>query len=160
MIPNVKIPLVMTPDGNLAVDAVALAQAPVEGIDLKDYPNHTIKVRTLNTLYTFLTGNGKIRGQASKDDGSLPNYLPWESEVQIHGSTWGGSMMKQNFVGKDMCLVFSEAANPCPTRWVRTSRIQTIETFDNSPLGGAISKCDTVLASADAGQSSPCCLSA
>ncbi len=36
-----------------------------------------------------------------------PEFCPEPAEVRIHGSTWGGSMIKEKFVGRGMRLEFS-----------------------------------------------------
>lgn len=122
------------PDGRVAVDAVELAATPTEGIYLKDYPDHTITVRTRNTTYRFTPSTGRAAtraewiGLAMKDDGSEPRYLPFEMPVHIHGSTWGGSMIKMGYVGIDMHLELSIYPQEVDDvrNMIRTSPIQQI----------------------------------
>lgn len=99
-------------DGRIAYDAVALAAIPTEGVFLKDCQNHVILVRTKNTNYRFVCTNGKVLGLATKDNGSVPKYLAEETEVNIHGSTWGGSMLKMEYIGVEMYLEFHYEAHP------------------------------------------------
>jgi hypothetical protein len=95
------------PDGRVAYDCAKLAHLPTEGFDLKDYREHVFVVRTRNTIYQFTTLDGQVFGKAFKPDGSRPKYLAEEKLCRIHGSTWGGSMMKIGYLGVEMHLEFS-----------------------------------------------------
>lgn len=97
------------PDGREGYDCVKLASIPTEGIFLKDHCDHLIVVQTQNTRYEFTTEGTEVRGQAFKADGSKPRYLAEQAPVHIHGSTWGGSMIKVGYIGTDMHLEFSTA---------------------------------------------------
>jgi len=109
-------------DGRIAYDAAKLADIPVEGVHLKDYLNHVIVVQTLNTKYVFTSIQGRVRGQAFKVEGE-PRYLAKSEVVHIHGSTWGGSMIRLGFIGVDMRLEFSTKEHNCIT----TSPIQSVQ---------------------------------
>jgi hypothetical protein len=98
--PQVEASKITLPDGRVAFDAVKLAQAEMEGVFLKDIPdNSRVLVQTVNTLYQFDFKDGQIIGVGGK-------YLPEPVPVEIHGSTWGGSMLKIQFIGIDMHLEF------------------------------------------------------
>ena len=114
---------VQLPDGRITYDAVKLAAIPTEGVFLRDCQNHVILVRTANTNYRFVCIDGKVLGLATKDDGSVPKYLAQETEVNIHGSTWGGSMIKIEYVGVDMYLQFSYEGHP---KSIHTSLIENV----------------------------------
>ena len=80
-----------------------LAQSEVEGgVHLRDLPPDTVlEVQTTNHLYVIINqGAGKalISGH--------PKYCPDPVMVQIQGSTWGGAMLKQCFIGRGMHLEF------------------------------------------------------
>ena len=109
-------------DGRVAYDAAKLADIPVEGVYLKDYQNHVIIVQTLNTRYVFTSQQGRVHGRAYKDDGS-PHYLAEFAIVHIHGSTWGGSMIKLGFIGVEMRLEFSTK----DYNYITTSTIQSVQ---------------------------------
>ena len=109
-------------DGRVAYDAAKLADIPVEGVHLKDYLNHVIVVQTLNTKYVFTSIQGRVRGQAFKAVGE-PRYLAKSEIVHIHGSTWGGSMIRPGFIGVDMRLEFSTKDHNSIT----TSPIQSVQ---------------------------------
>src|SRR5438105_5011668 len=87
------------PDGREAYDCLKLATIPTEGIFLKDHQDHLIVVQTKNTRYEFINRGGKVEGVARKQDGTLPKYLTQPQSVNIHGSTWGGSMIKVGYIG-------------------------------------------------------------
>lgn len=67
-----------------------VVQAEIEdGVRLRDVPPDTIlEVQTQNHLYIIVHkawGRALISGH--------PEFCPHPVEVQIHGSTWGGSMI-------------------------------------------------------------------
>lgn len=58
-----------------------------------------LKVRTHSRIYLIRkdeNGFCTIQGH--------PNYCPTPVQCNIHGSTWGGSMIKVGFIGRDMRL--------------------------------------------------------
>jgi hypothetical protein len=84
-----------------------LAQSEVEGgVHLKNVPPETVlEVQTMNHLYTIIhqgLGQALISGH--------PKFCPDPVMVQIQGSTWGGSMLKQSFIGRGMHLEFRHPA--------------------------------------------------
>jgi|SRR5208337_2495886 len=93
-----------------------------EGAAVKDEPylpvGKTLKVRTMNTTYlienredgTYISGNAK--------------YCPEPTKCNIHGSTWGGSMLKMGWIGVGMYLEFSTDKHPYR---ITTSEIQDVQ---------------------------------
>ena len=72
------------------------------GVDLRKAPPGAIfEVRTENRSYRLVHqgwGEALISGH--------PQFCPEPVLVRIHGSTWGGSMIKENFIGRGMHLEF------------------------------------------------------
>ena len=88
----------LTPEVNNAIQESELAG----GIWWRGLPvGSVVQVQTANTLYRlekredgdYISGNQK--------------YCPEPTKVSIHGSTWGGSMLKIGFLGMAMYLEFS-----------------------------------------------------
>lgn len=98
-------------DGRVTYDCVKLAQIETEGIWLRgdkcNIPQRCeIRVRTKNTLYSLKVDDDFINAVAERNDNHT-NYLPLPMQINIHGSTWGGSMLKMGYIGVDMHLEFS-----------------------------------------------------
>jgi len=72
------------------------------GVNLRDVPPDTvIEVETQNHTYTIVHkgwGQALISGH--------PDFCPDPVLVEIHGSTWGGSLLKQSYIGRGMHLEF------------------------------------------------------
>lgn len=122
-------------DGRVAYDAVALSRIETEGIQLTDYvyggetkfkrniPQHcTIQVRTKHTIYTLDVDGNQITIKDSRQDGK-PNRFAEPTKCNIHGSTWGGSMLKMNYIGVGMHLEFSVPGKP---GYYTTSQIESL----------------------------------
>jgi hypothetical protein len=96
-----------------------IIQSEIEGgVHLRDLsPGSVLSIQTQNHLYRMVVSN---------DDTALisghPEFCPEPAEVRIHGSTWGGSMIREKFVGRGMRLEFGHAVHGV----VRTSRIVDI----------------------------------
>jgi len=80
-----------------------VVQSEVEGgVHLQDVPPDTVlEVETRNHTYTIVprgSGRALISGH--------PKFCPDPVLVQIQGSTWGGAMLKQAFIGRGMHLEF------------------------------------------------------
>ena len=100
----------------------AIAQSELEeGVWLKDLKvGSLLRIRTRNTSYTlerredglYLSGHAK--------------YCPEPVKTNIHGSTWGGSMLKMHFVVRGMRLEFSDPRYEGGRGVVTTSEIQEI----------------------------------
>jgi hypothetical protein len=93
-----------TPHPNFS-DAVNcnVTQSEVEGgVHLQDVPPDTVlEVETRNHTYTIVhrgCGRALISGH--------PKFCPHPVLVHIQGSTWGGAMLKQAFIGRGMHLEF------------------------------------------------------
>jgi len=98
--PAIEASKITLADGRVAFDCVKLAQVETEGVFLQDIPaNSRVFVQTGNTLYQFDFVDGQIIGLGGK-------YLPEPVPVVIHGSTFGGSMIKVEYIGIDMHLEF------------------------------------------------------
>jgi hypothetical protein len=89
------------------------------GIWLKNVrKGETITVRTANSTYTIIkTGDDDYTIQGNN------KYCPVDTPCKIHGSTWGGSMLKIGYVGRGMHLEFSTKEQ----RTVTTTTIRTIK---------------------------------
>ena len=82
-------------------------QSEIEGgVHLRDVPMGTVlEVQTRQRAYTIVTqgdGTALISGH--------PVFCPEPVLVQIHGSTWGGSMLKERYIGRGMHLEFRHPA--------------------------------------------------
>lgn len=89
------------------------------GIFLKDIAvDSTINIKTRNTLYTVRkTDSGEtIKGH--------PEYCPSPVNCRINGSTFGGSMIKIDWIGIGMHLEFFLADSE---KTITTSAIKTVE---------------------------------
>jgi hypothetical protein len=101
----------------------SIIQSEVEGgVFLNDLPPSTVlQIRTLHHCYTavLLGGNdAMISGH--------PQFCPQPVQVAIAGSTWGGSMLKMQYVGRGMHLEFHHPEYPTP---IITSPIQEIRDY-------------------------------
>ena len=95
-------------------------QSEIEGgVRLEDLqPGSQLQVTTRNTCYQLLV---LIGNTALITGHSL--YCPRPVLVRIHGSTWGGSMLKVRFIGRGMCMEFAHPQYQTP---ILTSPIQEI----------------------------------
>lgn len=59
-----------------------------------------LEVQTMNTLYKLEITDPE-KGKAIAEGGKL---LPEPKEVSVLGCTWGGSMLKVDWIGHQMCL--------------------------------------------------------
>jgi hypothetical protein len=96
-----------------------VVQSEIEGgVHLNDVPPDTVlEVHTKNHVYTIVH---KAWGQALIS--GHPEYCPSPVEVQIHGSTWGGSMIMTKYLGRGMHLEFAHPVHQI----IITSRILDI----------------------------------
>ncbi|HLJ87491.1 MAG TPA: hypothetical protein VKZ53_11760 [Candidatus Angelobacter sp.] len=97
-----------------------IVQSEVEGgVRLDDLlPGSRLQVTTRNTRYqlvVFIGNTVLITGHSL--------YCPRPVLVRIHGSTWGGSMLKVRFIGRGMCMEFAHPQFQTP---ILTSPIQEI----------------------------------
>jgi hypothetical protein len=97
-----------------------IVQSEIEGgVRLEDlHPGSRLQVTTHNTRYQLLVLIGDM---ALITGHSL--YCPRPVLVRIHGSTWGGSMLKVRFIGRGMHMEFAHPQYQTP---ILTSPIQEI----------------------------------
>jgi hypothetical protein len=100
-----------------------IVQSEIEGgVCLDDLPEGALlEVETQNRWYTIV-----IRGRGKELIWGHPRYCPDPVPVRIAGSTWGGSMLKQRFIGRGMRLEFRHPV----FRTIMTSRIVDIRAAD------------------------------
>ena len=98
------VPRLFTPHPNLgdAVNHNFIASEVEGGVFLDDLPpGAVLRVETQNRSYTLVnqgSGQALISGH--------PRFCPDPVLVKIHGSTWGGAMLKESFIGRGMHLEF------------------------------------------------------
>jgi len=101
-------PVLFQPNPHLA-DIVnsRIVQSEIEGgVHLRDVlPGTVLEVRTLNRAYRL-----QYEGMGKALISGHPVFCPEPVLVTIQGSTWGGSMIKQGYIGRGMCLEFSHPA--------------------------------------------------
>ena len=80
-----------------------MIQSEIEGgVHLRDVrPGTVLELETENRFYTIAYQGG---GEAWIS--GHPVFCPEPVLVRIHGSTWGGSMLKEKFIGRGMHLEF------------------------------------------------------
>jgi hypothetical protein len=80
-----------------------IVKSEVEGgVHLRDVsPGTILEVRTQNRAYKIL-----YKGWDQALISGHPVFCPEPVPVTIHGSTWGGSMLKSRFIGRGMRLEF------------------------------------------------------
>jgi hypothetical protein len=110
-----------SPHPNLADEVnSAIIQSELEGgVFLRDLPPATVlEIQTLHHRYiaVLLGGNDAMLS-------GHPEFCPEPVQVAIAGSTWGGSMLKLQYVGRGMHLEFRHPEYPTP---IITSPIQEI----------------------------------
>ena len=81
-----------------------IVQSEIEGgVHLRDVlPGTVLEVRTQNREYTI-----QYKGSGQALISGHPVFCPEPVLVDIHGSTWGGSMLKERYIGRGMCLEFA-----------------------------------------------------
>ena len=109
-----------------------IIQSEIEGgVHLSDLPEGArLEIETQNRFYTVVhQGNGRalISGH--------PEFCPEPVEMSIHGSTWGGSMIKRGFIGRGMHL---ELGHPKYRGRVITSEIKEIRELEDPDSGGRL----------------------
>jgi hypothetical protein len=93
-----------TPHPNLADDVNhAIIQSEIEGgVFLHDLPPSTVlHIQTMHHCYTAV-----LLGGSDALISGHPEFCPDPVQVAIAGSTWGGSMLKLQYVGRGMHLEF------------------------------------------------------
>ena len=97
-----------------------LIRAEIEGgVHLRDVPpGAVLVVETQNRRYTIVkTGDAKVWISGH------PFFCPDPVLVTIHGSTWGGTMLCEHYIGRGMHLEFGHPDFPAVT----TSRIVDVQ---------------------------------
>ena len=121
-------PAMFTPHPNLA-DTVnhAIIQSEIEGgVFLHDLPPSTVlEIQTLHHCYTAV-----LLGGSDALISGHPEFCPDPVQVAIAGSTWGGSMLKLQYVGRGMHLEFRHPEYSTP---IVTSPIQEIRDSQPTP---------------------------
>src|ERR1700731_2184205 len=98
------------PHPNLADEVNrSIIQSEIEGgVYLGDLPPSTVlQIQTLNHCYTAV-----LLGGSEALLSGHPEFCPQPVQVAISGSTWGGSMLKLQFVGRGMHLEFRHPQYP------------------------------------------------
>ena len=117
------------PHPNLADEVNrGIVQSEIEGgVFLNDLPPSTVlEIQTMHHCYKAV-----LLGGSEALLSGHPEFCPEPVQVAISGSTWGGSMLKLQFVGRGMHLEFRHPEYPMP---IVTSPIQEIR--DNVSLPG------------------------
>lgn len=72
------------------------------GVDLGNVPAGTVfEIETQNRFYKI-----EYQGLGKALISGHPVFCPEPTPVTIHGSTWGGSMIKSGYIGRGMHLEF------------------------------------------------------
>lgn len=97
-------PRLFVPNSHLGDDVNGrIVQSEIEGgVHLGDVPPGTVlEVQTQNRAYTI-----RYQGRGQALISGHPVFCPEPVLVSIHGSTWGGSMLKERYIGRGMHLEF------------------------------------------------------
>jgi len=113
-------PVLFTPSPHLG-DSVNgnIIRSEIEGgVYLKDLaPGSALSIQTKNRVYKIV-----FLGDGAAMISGHPEFCPEPTEVQIHGSTWGGPMIMSKYLGRGMHLEFAHPLHQV----VVTSRIVDI----------------------------------
>ena len=104
MMETLEVPQLFEPHPNFS-DAVNsnIIQSEIEGgVYLRDLPlGAVIEVETRNRSYVLVNqGDGEVLISGH------PEFCPEPVLVKVNGSTWGGSMLLEKFIGRGMHLEF------------------------------------------------------
>ena len=94
-----------------------IIQSEIEGgVYLRDVPvAGKLEIQTENRSYTLVNrGGGEVLISGH------PKFCPEPVPVKVHGSNWGGCMLKADFLGRGMCMEFQHPGYKGP---IITSRI-------------------------------------
>jgi hypothetical protein len=116
-----EIPELYEPSPHLS-DAVNhnIIRSEIEGgVHLRDIePGTVLEVKTENRAYTI-----QYEGSGQAWISGHPVFCPEPVLVTIHGSTWGGSMIKMGYIGRGMRLEFGHPTYlPITTSVIREVR--------------------------------------
>jgi hypothetical protein len=112
---------VFNPHPNLSddVNRNIIASEIEGGVSLEGLaPATVLLIQTQHHLYT-----AQLLGGTSVLISGHPQYCPQPVQVTIAGSTWGGSMLKRQFIGRGMRLEFNHPSYNTP---IVTSFVQEI----------------------------------
>ncbi len=126
MMPHLEYPPPFRPHPNLADQVNGhIVQSEVEGgVYLSNLlPGTVLRVETQNHEYTIL-----YQGWDQALISGHPVFCPKPVPVVIHGSTWGGSMLKSRYIGRGMHLEFGHP----DYQPIRTSLILDIQATETS----------------------------
>ncbi len=100
-----------------------IIQSEIEGGGFLDSlpKGATLEMQTQNHQYRILN-----RGRGQVLISGHPEFCPQPLRAYIHGSTWGGSMLKMGFIGRGMRLEFK----PVKGKVVTTSPIVDVREVD------------------------------
>ncbi|MDP3954609.1 MAG: hypothetical protein Q8Q06_04305 [bacterium] len=95
------------------------------GVHVKNLEvGHFIEIETENDKYTL----------ERREDGFYisghPKFCPEPVKAEIHGSTWGGSMLKMGYIGREMFMEFSIPSHP-EFKTITTSMVKEVKEFEN-----------------------------
>ena len=124
-------PNLFTPHPNLSdqINSNIVRSEIDGGVYLDHLPDGAaLEIETLNRFYTIVN-----RGQGQALISGHPKFCPSPVMVKIHGSNWGGSMLKVRFIGRGMHLEFRHPEY----RTIITSRIVEIRPVELMPVGSA-----------------------
>jgi hypothetical protein len=113
-----------SPHPNLADEVNrGIVQSEIEGgVFLNELPPSTVlEIRTMHHRYKAV-----LLGGSEAMLSGHPEFCPEPVQVAIAGSTWGGSMLKLQYVGRGMHLEFRHPEYPTP---IVTSAIQEIRDY-------------------------------
>lgn len=105
---TLEFPNLFQPHPNLSdeINANVIRSEMEGGVFLRDLAlGAVLEVQTSQRWYTIVNqgdGEALISGH--------PRFCPEPVLVKIHGSTWGGSMLKEQFIGRGMHLEFRHPA--------------------------------------------------
>jgi hypothetical protein len=100
-----------------------IVQSEIEGgVHLRDVqPGTVLEVETENRAYTI-----RYEGSGRAFISGHPVFCPEPTLVIIHGSTWGGSMIKSDYIGRGMHLEFGHPTYlPITTSMILQVRAET-----------------------------------
>lgn len=121
------------PHPNLSDDVNhKIIQSEIEGgVFLKDLPPSTVlEIETMHHCYRAVM----LGGSEALLSGH-PEFCPVPIQVAIAGSSWGGSMLKLQFVGRGMHLEFRHPNYPMP---IITSQIRDIRDSSRADAAAAV----------------------
>ena len=126
--PKVRPFCMFKPHPNLADEVNrSIIRSEIEGgVFLSDLPPSTVlEIQTMHHCYKAV-----LLGGSEALLSGHPEFCPEPVQVAISGSTWGGSMLKLQFVGRGMHLEFRHPQYPTP---IVTSPIQEIRDTPQLP---------------------------